>query len=183
MPQVPRPTPHTLRIAILGPESTGKSELAKKLAAHFNTVWVPEYSREYLSKLGRKYNYDDILAIARGQWESEVKLLTEADRMIFIDTEFIVNKIWCDDKFGKCHEWILEMIKNHPYDLYLLCDTDLAWESDPLRENPHDRDRLLKLFAHELESRRLHYVLIKGAGSARIKMAVEAISQHTTLKT
>lgn len=183
MPQASSLKPKILRIAILGPESTGKSALAKQLASYFKTVWMPEYSREYLSKLGRKYNYDDILAIARGQWASEVKLLTEAERMIIADTEFIVNKIWCDDKFGKCHQWILEMINRHPYDLYLLCGTDLTWAPDPLRENPHDRDRLLEIYKHELESRKLPFVLISGTGSERLKMAIEAITQHSKPKT
>ena len=135
-----------LRIAVLGPESTGKTELAKALAVHYGTVWVPEFSREYLNAMKRPYNYIDILAIAKGQFENEQELLTKAKAFIFSDTEFIVNKIWCDEKYGKCHPWIIEMIDNHPSDLYLLCNTDLPWEDDPLRENPLDRDILLHLY-------------------------------------
>ena len=172
-----------LRVAVTGPESTGKSELAEALARQFNTVWVPEYSREYLEDIKRPYTYIDILAIARGQYEKEQKMLDEASRMIFCDTEFIVSKIWCDEKFGKCHPWIQEMINKAPYDLYLLCDTDLQWEADPLRENPYDRDRLLDLYKHELDSRNLPYALISGKGTARVEMAIEAIYLHLKINT
>ena len=182
MPQAPSPEPSTYRNAIIGPESTGKSELAADLARYYDTVWVSEYAREYLPDLDRDYTYDDILLIAERQYELELKMIPRSRQFIFCDTEFIVLKIWCEDKFEMCHPWILEMIENHPYDLYLLCDIDLAWESDPLRENQHDRDRLLELYTYELESRKLPYVLITGAGSARLKMAIEAITQHSTPK-
>ncbi|MEE4256864.1 MAG: ATP-binding protein [Bacteroidales bacterium] len=171
-----------LRVAVTGPESTGKSELAEALAKHFNTVWVPEYSREYLESIKRPYTYMDILAIARRQFEKEGEMIRQASKMIFCDTEFIVTKIWCDEKFGKCHPWILEMIDKVPYDLYLLCDTDLPWESDPLRENPDDRDRLLKRYKTELISRNLPYVLVSGNGSARIQLAIDMIMQHINPK-
>jgi nicotinamide riboside kinase len=141
-------------------------------------VWVPEYSREYLGTIRRPYTYIDILAIARGQYEKEQELIGEANQMIFCDTEFIANKVWCDEKYGKCHPWILEMIDKEPYDLYLLCDTDLPWEPDPLRENPHDRERLLDLFKYELKSRNLTHVLISGKGTARTEMAIKALSHH-----
>lgn len=170
-------TSKVLRVAVTGPESTGKSELAEALAGNFNTVWVPEYSREYLGSLEQAYTYEDILAIARGQYEKEQEMQGHASRMIFCDTEFIVTKIWCDEKYGKCHPWILEMIHDVPYDLYLLCDTDLPWKPDPLRENPHDRDRLLALFEHELRSRSLPYVLISGTGPARVNAATIAVNK------
>lgn len=168
-------------MAVTGPESTGKTELAKALAEHFGTIWVPDYSREYLNELKRPYTYIDILAIAKGQHEKEQEMLDNANRIIFCDTEFIVNKIWCDEKYGKCHSWILEMIDKHPHDLYLLCDSDLPWEDDPLRENPHDRDRLLKRYKQELESRKLPYALIRGQGTARSELAIESIKHHLTM--
>ena len=170
------------RIAITGPESTGKSKLSEALAKHFGTLWVPEYSREYLEVLKRPYNYIDILAIARGQYEKEQEMIGKAKRMIFCDTEFIVSRIWCDEKYGKCHPWILEMIEREPYDLYLLCNTDLPWEPDPLRENPDDRDRLLTRYKQELEVRGLSYTLISGKGQARVEMAIDAIIHNFDLK-
>jgi NadR type nicotinamide-nucleotide adenylyltransferase len=179
MPHSTNHIPHTYRIAITGPECTGKSELARELAHHYKSVWVPEYSRQYLSDIGRKYNYEDVLTISKSQWENELTLLSEAGNLLFSDTEFIVNKIWCDDKFGKCHPWILEMITMHPYDLYLLCDTDLPWIFDPLRENPHDRERLFELFRQELQSRGLKYETISGTGSERLKNAIRIVDKFT----
>ncbi len=146
--------------------------MAKQLAEHFNTIYVPEYSRECLKDLGREYTYDDILLIARGQYESEQQGMRRAKDLLFCDTEFIVNKIWCEEKYGKCHSWILDMIDSHIYDLYLLCDIDLPWEPDPLRENPDDRDRLFVLYTEELENRNLPYEIISGSGKERLMNAI-----------
>ncbi|MBE9484711.1 MAG: AAA family ATPase [Bacteroidetes bacterium] len=162
-------------MAITGPESTGKSKLAEQLASHFNTVWVPEYSREYLRELNRSYGYDDILSIAKGQFEDEERMAAQATGLLFCDTDFIVNKIWCIDKFGKCHSWILDMIGQQHYDLYLLCNTDLPWEPDPLRENPEDRERLFGLYKTELEERKLPYAIIGGTGKERLENAIRVV--------
>jgi len=175
--------PDIIRIAITGPESSGKSTLTKELARHFNTIYVPEYAREYLGSLNRQYNYDDILHIARGQFKREQQQVEKAQGILFCDTDFLVSKIWCDEKYGRCHPWILEMIHNHPYDLYLLCDADLPWEADPLRENPDDRERLLELYKHELESRTYPFAIISGSNKDRLISAINAINQHLTLNT
>ena len=59
------------KIVVLGPESTGKSTLCAALAAHYQTIWTPEYARAFLSKNGTKYTYDDLLTIAKGQIKNE----------------------------------------------------------------------------------------------------------------
>jgi NadR type nicotinamide-nucleotide adenylyltransferase len=165
------------RIAITGPESTGKSELAEQLASHYHALWVPEYSREYLRDLCRRYTYDDILAIAKGQFIREEEMARSAATVLFCDTDFLVTKIWSEDKFGKCHPWIIDMLGRHRYDLYLLCNTDLPWKPDPLRENPHDRERLFGMYKRELESRGLPHAVIGGIGSERLNNAVEAVNR------
>lgn len=136
---------------------------------------MPEYSREYLRELSRSYGYDDILSIAKGQFEGEERMATKASGLLFCDTDFIVNKIWCIDKFGKCHPWILDMIDQQHYDFYLLCNTDLPWEPDPLRENPKDRERLFELYKTELEERKLPYAIIGGSGQERTDNAIRII--------
>jgi NadR type nicotinamide-nucleotide adenylyltransferase len=177
MPQASNPKPHSqIRIAITGPESTGKSSLAENLARQYKTVWIPEYSREYLKQLGKRYQYHDILAIAKGQYELERKLSNGINRFLFIDTDFIVCKIWCEVKFGKCHPWINEMIDQHRYNLYLLCKPDLPWVEDPLRENPDDRAILFELYKDELEHRKFPYAVISGVGDERVKNAMNAIT-------
>jgi NadR type nicotinamide-nucleotide adenylyltransferase len=165
------------RIAITGPESTGKSWLSENLAYKFKCSWVPEYARIYLEKLDRPYTYDDILEIAKGQIAGESSALLKSDRILFSDTECLVTKIWCDVKYGKCHEWILRQLSENPHDLYLLCDTDLPWEPDPLREHPHRRKFLFDLYADELIKRKLPFKVISGTGDARLKSAAEAINK------
>jgi len=163
------------RISITGPESTGKSELAKQLASHFHTVWVPEYAREYLYALGRPYEYEDIALIARKQLEQENNLAKKAKKVLFCDTDFLVTKIWSLYKYGKCDPWIEEMAESHRYDLYLLCNTDLPWEDDPLREHPQQRDELFRLYLKELKSIHASFILISGIGKQRSEKAISAV--------
>ena len=104
-------------------------------------------------------------------------MMAEAENFLFCDTEQIVNKIWCDEKFGTCHPWILDKILTHRYDLYLLCEPDLRWEADPLRENPEDRERLFELYKKELEVNKFPFVIINGQGKERLNKALEAMQR------
>ena len=134
------------KVVVLGPESTGKSTLCAALADHYQCSWVPEFAREYLLKLGRPYNYDDLLIIARGQLQAEDEMTRQSEnRFLFIDTDMYVMKVWCEFVFGKCHAFILDQIAERKYDLYLLCNTDLPWIKDELREYP-DLENRKKLF-------------------------------------
>jgi len=169
------------KIAITGPESTGKSWLARELAAHYTTNWVPEFAREYLSELGRPYNYDDILIIARNQYQLNNELLQSANQFLFCDTELIVTKIWCDVKYGKCHPWIEEHISKQNFDLYLLTDIDLPWEPDPQREHPHLRQHLMELYVNELESRNFPYHIVFGHQEERFKNAMKAVGKMQSI--
>jgi len=131
-----------IKIVVIGPESTGKSSLCESLAKHFNTRWCPEFAREYLLKHGTNYTFEDLLSIAKGQLLMEEEyaqsLLNDSpentSRLLFIDTDMYVMKVWCEFVFGNCHKWILEQIVSRKYDLYLLCNTDLPWVKDELRE-------------------------------------------------
>ncbi|MCX6306470.1 MAG: ATP-binding protein [Bacteroidetes bacterium] len=163
------------KIAITGPESTGKSMLAEQLAGHYDTTWVPEYAREYLELLGAPYQEKDILLIARGQLSAEASKLGHASNFLFCDTELLVTKIWSDVKYGRCDPWITEMIDAHPYDLFLLCDIDLPWQFDPLREHPDQRQFLFDLYFNELKNRKLPFAVVHGTGPGRLKNAVEII--------
>lgn len=164
-----------LKIAITGPESTGKSMLAQQLADYYMTVWVPEFARVHLLNIGRPYNYDDILEIAQNQRASEKAFEPLAKSVLFSDTELIVTKIWCDVKYQKCHPWIVEEVKNQHYDLYLLMDADLPWEYDPLREHPENRDYLLSLYKNELDLHGFNYEVVSGNGEARFQHALRYV--------
>ena len=99
------------KIAIVGPESTGKSTLAEGLAKHYQTVWVPEYARGYLNKLGRGYDQSDLIKIAQGQLGLEDECVNDAKRFLFCDTNLVVIKIWSDFKYGNCAPEILQRIR------------------------------------------------------------------------
>jgi NadR type nicotinamide-nucleotide adenylyltransferase len=166
------------RIAITGPESTGKSMLAGQLADYYHTVYVHEYAREYIDNLNRPYLLNDIIAIAKGQLENENRFAKKAQRLLFCDSDFIVLKIWCEFKYNTCPEWILDKVNNHIYDLYLLMDIDLPWESDPQREHPHLRELLFNLYKDELAARKLPFRIISGLGNYRLKNAIKAVDEE-----
>ena len=163
------------RISITGPESTGKSWLAENLARHYSTSWVPEYSREYLSSLGRPYRPEDIVNIAKGQLRIENEAALKSDSMLFCDTDLLVNMIWSEFKYGHCDPWILDQAMIHRYDLYLLCNIDLPWEADPLREHPDKRKILFDLYQNNLEKMDVKWVVISGTGNERLMNAIKAV--------
>jgi NadR type nicotinamide-nucleotide adenylyltransferase len=167
------------KIVIIGPECTGKSTLSRQLAEHFQTSWCPEYAREYLTKKGSSYQYDDLLQIAKGQLELEEKILHQAKNgLYFIDTNQYVMKIWCEIAFGQCHSWILEQIANSKYDLYLLCNTDIPWVADELREYPDTafRQKLFLMYKDLLINNGTPWAVIEGQQDERLQKAIKIIN-------
>jgi NadR type nicotinamide-nucleotide adenylyltransferase len=171
------------KIVIIGPESTGKSTLCKQLAAHYNTIWVQEYAREYLLQHGINYTYDDLLTIAKGQLtgeEAAVEKLssTGENRLLFIDTDMYVMKVWCEFVFGNCHQWILDQAAQRKYDLYLLCNTDLPWVKDELREYPDlpTRDKLYHIYKDIMVNQAVPWADISGTDDERLHKAIAAVS-------
>ena len=160
------------KVVIIGPESTGKSTVCAQLAEHFGSEWVPEYARAYLLDHGMDYTYDDLLTIAKGQVALEDSYLESAKfsqpatsfSPIFIDTNMYVMKVWCEFVFGKCHEWILQQIVERQYDLYLLCDVDLPWTRDELREYPdlESRKKLFHIYRDMMINQPVPFVEING---------------------
>ncbi|MBU1368564.1 MAG: ATP-binding protein [Bacteroidetes bacterium] len=165
------------RIAITGPESTGKSWLAERLAEHYNTSWVPEFARSYLEKTDQKYAPRDIEQIAKGQLELERNLISQAKAVLFTDTEMLVCKIWLDFVFGLKSIFIEKALDEQNYDLYLLCDIDLDWQPDPLREHPHKREELFVRYENLLIERGFPFVKVSGQGNIRLENAVNAVNE------
>lgn len=176
------------KIVIIGPESTGKSTLCDQLASHYHTIWCPEYAREYLLKYGMNYTYDDLLRIARGQVELEqafVKSLvnpkskTQKQKWLFLDTDMYVMKVWCEFVFGKCHRYILDKIVDNKYDLYLLCDTDLPWTKDELREYPELESRriLFNMYKDCMINQSTPWALISGTYEERLQKAISEVDR------
>ena len=177
------------KIVVIGPESTGKSTLCEKLAARSNTLWVPEYARKYLEKNGAEYSYDDLLNIAKGQIDLEEKICQKLtlrvhdspfaidDSLLFIDTDMYVMKVWAEFVFNKCHNWILNRIAERKYDLYLLCDVDLPWVEDALREYPDKkvREKLYHYYKDLMINQSVPWCNITGNYEERLERAVKFI--------
>lgn len=169
-----------LKIAITGPESTGKTTLARQLAQHYHTLWVPEYARFYLTFLDRPYTPEDVVEMAKGQvhWENELAKLTKT--FLFCDTDLIVAKIWLKFKYNIQNEWIERQLKSKSYALHLLCNMDLPWQDDPLRENPNlqDRQTLYDLYKKELEALDVPYFEIGGSEEERMTQAIAILEKQ-----
>jgi len=165
-----------IKIAITGPESTGKSQLSEELARKYQTLYVPEYAREYLKKLNRKYTHDDVELIARGQMALEQEKTKQAKKLLFLDTELIVIKIWMEFKYGSCPQFIINYINNNKNDMYFLMDIDLPWQPDPQREHPGLRKYFFHKFEDELKLIGANYRIIGGIGKTRFSNAVNYVN-------
>ena len=191
------------KIIIIGPESTGKSTLCEQLAQHYNTMWCPEFAREYLLTHGTDYTFDDLLHIAKGQLALEEEyaamvngqwamgnaidnkeentgdspLTTHHSPLLFIDTDMYVMKVWCEFVFNKCHNWILKQITERKYDLYFLCNTDIPWVKDELREYPdlEKRQKLYHIYKDLMINQSTPWVEIGGSYEERLEKAVKTI--------
>lgn len=179
------------KVVIIGPESTGKSTLSEQLAHHYETMWCPEFAREYLHTNGTNYEFDDLLTIAQGQLALEdeytrkleinsLPMLEEGGHLpLFIDTDMYVMKVWCEFVFNKCHRFILDAISQREYDLYLLCNIDLPWEADELREYPdlHSRKKLYQIYKDILINQPVPWVEISGGHEKRLATSIAAVDQ------
>jgi len=169
-----------LRIAIVGPECTGKSELAEYLANHFGSAWVEEYARTYLDTLERPYDEADLLKIAQGQISLEDNLAAESAQVLICDTNLLVIKIWSEFKYSRCDQKILDLIDSRTYDLHFLTDIDIPWEADKQREHPDRREELFEIYERELQSRKLSYIKISGSREERRRLAIKSIAALLT---
>ena len=165
------------RILILGPESTGKSTLAEKLAEHFAEPWVPEVARNYLEKLDRPYAYEDLLQIGKQQMQLEDELAMQAQHFLFCDTDLRVIQVWSQHRYGKVDPWVLEEIARRTYDLILLCAPDLPWQADPLREHPEleMRQQFFEIYQRLTEASGIPWILVSGDTDKRLSTAIQAV--------
>lgn len=171
----------TLRtIAVIGPESTGKTELCKTLAAEFGCPWIAEYARTYVERLDRPYTYADVEQIAQTQ---AAELRERQNRLangglLLADTDLIITKVWFAHVYKRMPTWIDKAIADEKIDLYLLCKPDIAWQYDPVRENGHLRDYLYDWYKREVELTGTPYAEIGGQGQARTRNAANAIRKQ-----
>jgi nicotinamide riboside kinase len=199
-----------LKIILTGPESCGKTTLARQLAAHFNAPLVEEYAREFFEKKRTpQYKVSDLTKIAIGQINAEKKRLdivnqqvianetSEKDAILICDTDVLTIKIWSEEKYERCDEWIIEQISDAHFQMpnaklttpsnfklqtiYLLCSPEgIAWEADPLRENPNDRARLFDIYEKNLQFYEKNYFILRGPIFERFAYAKAMILEIST---
>lgn len=165
------------KIAIVGPESTGKSTMSQQLAKYYGVPWVPEYARYYCEALTAPCTLQDEINMFHGQLALEESVLATAETdFIICDTTFITVKIWSDAMLGETPQIVLDGLKTRSYDLYLLLDIDLPWEEDPLRDFPNQREHFMDVWHKELKALNAKYRVIGGI-TDRFQNAVQAIDK------
>ena len=167
-----------IRIVVTGPESTGKTTLAKQLAEYYHGQYLPEYAREFIEELSHPYTFEDVETIAKAQIKQFQETQNSPDKVFIFDTWLIITKVWFDWVFGKAPLWIEGQIKNCEMDLFLLCQPDIPWEADRVRENGgENRVKLFMQYRRELIDYGFNFVEISGTGEERLTNAIAAISK------
>lgn len=171
-----------IKVVLFGPESTGKTSLSRQLARYYNSVWVPEYAREYLQD---KWNNErktcepkDLVPIAIGQMKLENELAKKTDSVLICDTDLLETKVYSEAYYsGTCDPELEKYALENTYDLYFLTYIDVPWEADDLRDKPNERERMFKAFEEVLKKYNRPYVLLKGGKRERLEKAVKHIDK------
>lgn len=175
-----------IRIALFGPESTGKTTLAKQLAEHFQTTWVPEFARDYLEekleKTGEACDLDDMMPIAAGQIRLENEALPNANKYLFCDTCLLVTKVYSETYYDYCEPALSKAAKKHQYDLFFLTNIDMPWEKDKLRDSPEYREEAFRIFRQSLIDLNKPYITLSGDVETRLKKAIRIVEDYTKAK-
>lgn len=161
------------KIIVTGPECSGKTTLSRALSEHFNAPWVPEYARVFLDSLDRPYTEKDMIAIALGQYRSAHEF--RRFPLVISDTGLEVIKIWSEVKYNRCSPLITHLLKSNLPDLYILCDFDIPYQTDPLREHPNDRGMLYKKYVKQLKQVKVPVLKVSGSKKERLKKSIKKI--------
>ncbi len=171
----------SIKIVLFGPESTGKSTLAQQLAAHYNTVFVPEYSRIYAEMqmlCNKPLTKDDVMEIAYGQLKLETELAPEAHKILFCDTDLLETKVYSEMYYdGYCPPQLEDFANEKTCDLYLLTFVDLPWVADNIRDKPQGREEHFNIFEATLNSYKKPYAIIKGNKDERLQNAIQIVDE------
>lgn len=164
------------KIAVVGPESTGKSTIAQYLAKALDCSYVPEYARYYCKNLKNQYTLQDETNMFYGQIALEEAISSQTKNNILVcDTTIMTVKIWCDHLFGHTPHEVIAEITHRKYDLYLLMDIDLPWENDPLRDFPQERQHFMNIWKQELNTLNADYTIVSGLNKERLSNGLEAV--------
>lgn len=165
-------------IVITGAESTGKTTLTEQLAHHFNVPFIPEIARQYVENLNGKYTFPDVETIAKMQIEQFNQAITSNSLFIFLDTWLIVTKIWFEFVYNRTPDWLIPEIEKTRIDLFLVCDIDLPWIYDPVRENGGENRKILHYkYINEINNFNFNYKIVQGSDDERFKNALRFLSE------
>ena len=165
-------------MVITGAESTGKSTLTEQLAKHFDTLFMPEIARSYVEGLNRKYTFNDVEQIAKLQVENLNYLCTKSVPFVFVDTWLIITKVWFEFAYNKTPGWLIDEIQKTKIDLFLVCDTDLPWIYDPVRENGgENRNILQNLYIKNIIEFGYNYKIVQGTNNDRLSNAIKFVEE------
>ena len=165
----------TRLVAIVGPESSGKTTLAKQLAVATSGVWLPEYAREHL--IDSNYTEADVLHVAREQLARELDLLHANPAQAILDTDAIVLKVWFSERFSYVPAFIDRHLESQTSRDYLLMYPDLKWQFDPQRESKDDLKRLFDVYERELSMLGFRYGVVQGKGKVRFDCAASLLAE------
>ena len=173
----------TRTIVITGAESTGKSELSQLLSSHYGMPCLPEFAREYVENLKRPYNYSDVETIALKQIQQFDEMKEKGYPLLFIDTWLIITKIWFEEVYDKVPGWLEPEIIKRKVDLFLVCDTDLPWIPDNVRENGGEKRKYLQQrYLETIIHYGFQYEIVNGKYEKRFNNAVRLLVQAGIIK-
>ncbi|HEY4628178.1 MAG TPA: DUF4301 family protein [Flavobacterium sp.] len=179
--QLPKPgSSEIIKIALFGPESTGKTTLAIQLAEHFKTAWAPEFARDYLQekweKSGQICDVNDMLPIAYGQTKLENDSLSIANKFLFCDTNLLVTKVFSEVYYNYCDPLLEKAALKHEYDLFFLTNIDVPWEKDDLRDKPEGRESVFAVFKQTLIDNKKPFITLSGDKDLRLNKAIAIVN-------
>ena len=175
-----------IKIALYGPESTGKTTMSQQLAEHFETVWAPEFARDYLQEkfndAGMICEPEDLMPIAVGQTKLENEVLSVANKFLFADTCLMVTKVYSEIYYNFCDPILEKAARKHKYDLFFLTDIDVPWEEDDLRDRPDDREAIFKIFKQALIDNKKPFITLSGDMETRFEKAKKILADLVQCK-
>lgn len=171
-----------LKIAFTGPESTGKTSLSMLVAETFDGVYIPEFSRGFLEQTQGYYEEQDLDTIAIGQCKALENVLITGNHLLVSDTDMTVMKIWSQYKYGRVSQVIEHLYQEESFDHLFLCDTDIPWEEDPLREHPESRDELFALYLEMIQTKTKNFTIVKGSLEERLIQVQQVLEEKISYR-